>query len=227
MDSAAGYLETLRIRPSTLQRHDYNESMQAMTQRQPNVIEISLPEWINDFLLGFPEHISALQDRMSLVVEAARFNVSRGTGGPFAAAVFEAESGKLVSLGVNLVTSGDMSMLHAEILALSLAQKKTGGYDLGRHNLPVYELVTSTEPCAMCFGAILWSGVRRLIIGARSADAERIGFDEGPKKRNWKSEMAARGIAVICDVERKEAVKVLRDYGMSGGKIYNSQHGKR
>lgn len=194
---------------------------------QPDTIEIRLPEWINDFLRAFPEHVHSLHDRMTLVVEAARVNASRGTGGPFAAAVFEAESGKLISLGVNLVTSAGLSILHAEILALSLAQKKTGGYDMGRQDIPVYELVTSTEPCAMCFGAILWSGVRRLVIGARSADAERIGFDEGPKRRNWKSEMAARGIEVICDVGRKGAAKVLQDYGKSGGKIYNSLHGKR
>lgn len=194
---------------------------------QPKALEIRLPDWIDSFILECPDNIPSIQDRMSLVIEAARQNVSRGTGGPFAAAVFEIDSGKLVSLGVNLVTSGGMSVLHAEILALSLAQKKTGNYDLGLYNLPVYELVTSTEPCAMCFGAILWSGVRRLIIGARSADAEQIGFDEGPKKRTWKNEMSARGIAVFCDVERKAAVRVLREYRRNGGEIYNSQHGKR
>jgi len=198
-----------------------------MPPLQPDTLEIRLPEWVNDFLRAFPEQVRSLHDRMSLVVEAARVNASRGTGGPFAAAVFEAESGELISLGVNLVTSAGLSMLHAEIVALSLAQKKTGCYDLGGQDMPVYELVTSTEPCAMCFGAILWSGVRRLVIGARSVDAEKIGFDEGPKSRNWKSEMAARGIEVICDVGRKAAAKVLLDYGTSGGKIYNSQHGKR
>jgi hypothetical protein len=35
----------------------------------------------------------------------------------------------------------------------------------------------------MCFGAIPWSGRRRLVSGARSSDAEDIGFDEGPKRR--------------------------------------------
>jgi len=192
---------------------------------QPNVMEIHLPDWIDSFLAGCRDSVPSIRDRMSLVIEAARINVSRGTGGPFAAAVFETESGKLVSVGINLVASGRLSILHAEMVALSLAQLKTGGYDLGRHGLPAHELVTSTEPCAMCFGAVLWSGVRRLVIGARGSDARRIGFDEGPKKRNWKTELAARGIAVLCDVERKAAVGVLRDYCRNGGEIYNARKG--
>ena len=190
---------------------------------QPGVIEIKLPEWIDSFLPGYPGYISSIQDRMSFVIEAAQLNVSKGTGGPFAAAVFETESGKLVSLGVNLVTSGGLSILHAEMVAFALAQKKIGSYDLGRYDLPAHELVTSIEPCAMCFGAIPWSGVRRVIAGARDSDARRIGFDEGPKMKEWRSELEKRGIATICDVSREAAAQVLLNYSLKGGKIYNSR----
>ena len=190
---------------------------------QPGVIEIKLPEWIDSFLPGYPGYISSIQDRMSFVIEAAQLNVSKGTGGPFAAAIFETESGKLVSLGVNLVTSGGLSILHAEMVAFALAQKKTGSYDLGRYGLPAHELVTSIEPCAMCFGAIPWSGVRRVIAGARDSDARRIGFDEGPKMKEWRSELEKRGIATICDVSREAAAQVLLNYSLQGGKIYNSR----
>jgi len=190
---------------------------------QPGVIEIKLPEWIDSFLPGYPGYISSIQDRMSFVIEAAQLNVSKGTGGPFAAAIFETESGKLVSLGVNLVTSGGLSILHAEMVAFALAQKKTGSYDLGRYGLPAHELVTSIEPCAMCFGAIPWSGVRRVIAGARDSDARRIGFDEGPKMKEWRSELEKRGIATICDVSREAAAQVLLNYSLRGGKIYNSR----
>jgi tRNA(Arg) A34 adenosine deaminase TadA len=190
---------------------------------QPSVLKIQLPEWIDHFLPGYPGCFSSIHDRMSFVIEAARLNVSEGTGGPFAAAVFETESGKLVSLGVNLVTSEGLSILHAEILALALAQKKTGTYDLGRHDLPAHELVASTEPCAMCLGAIPWSGVRRVITGARDSDVRDIGFDEGPKIESWRSELEKRGIVTICDIGRDAAVRVLRSYSLQGGKIYNSR----
>ena len=194
-----------------------------MFPNQLNVIEIKLPEWIDSFLLGYPGFLSSIEDRMSFVIEAAHLNVSNATGGPFAAAIFETESGKLVSLGVNLVTSVGLSILHAEMVAFAFAQKKIGSYDLGRYDLPAHELVTSIEPCAMCYGAIPWSGVRRVIIGARDSDARRIGFDEGPKMRDWKDELKKRGIETICDVKREAAAQVLLDYSLQGGKIYNSR----
>lgn len=114
-------------------------------------------------------------------------------------------------------------MLHAEILALALAQKKLGSYDLGKHDMPPHELVTSSEPCAMCLGAIPWSGVRRVVIGARDSDVREIGFDEGPKIETWRNELERRGIVILCDVERDAAVQVLRSYSQRGGKIYNSR----
>lgn len=190
---------------------------------QPSIIEIQLPDWIDAFIIRHPVYISSIEDRMSFVIEASQLNVSKGTGGPFAAAIFESESGKLVSLGVNLVTSAGLSILHAEVVAFALAQKKVACYDLGAQNLPAHELVASTEPCAMCLGATVWSGVQRVITGACDDDARKIGFDEGPKIKEWKIELEKRGISVICDVRREEAAKVLLNYSLLGGKIYNSR----
>jgi len=193
---------------------------------QPGVIEIQIPEWIDRFLTGYPDSIPSIHARMLFVIEAAQRNISEDTGGPFAAAVFESESGRLISLGVNLVLSQGLSMLHAEMVAFALAQKKIGSYNLGRYDLPAHELVTSIEPCAMCFGAIPWSGVRRVITGARDADARSIGFDEGPKMKDWRSELEKRGIATLCDVSREAAAQVLLNYSLQGGIIYNSRESK-
>jgi tRNA(Arg) A34 adenosine deaminase TadA len=193
---------------------------------QPENIDIRIPAWINRFLRGYPASLPSIEDRMSFVIEAAQRNISEGTGGPFAAAVFETEAGRLVSLGVNLVLSNGLSMLHAEMVAFALAQRQIGTYDLGRYDLPAHELVTSIEPRAMCFGAIPWSGVRRVISGARDADARSIGFDEGPKMKDWRSELEKRGIETICDVSREAAAKVLKSYALQGGIIYNSRESR-
>lgn len=190
---------------------------------QERVIEIKLPDWIDTFISNQPAYMPSIEERMSFVIETSQLNVSNGTGGPFAAAIFESESGKLISLGVNLVTSEALSVLHAEIVAFVLAQKKIGTYDLGGRGLPAHELVASTEPCAMCLGAIVWSGVRRVITGAIDYDARKIGFDEGPKIKEWKTELEKRGIVVISDVKREKAAKVLLNYSLQGGKIYNSR----
>ncbi|HSO21079.1 MAG TPA: nucleoside deaminase, partial [Desulfosarcina sp.] len=161
------------------------------------------------------------------VIELARRNVDAETGGPFGAAIFESRSGRLVAPGVNRVIPGNCSAAHAEIIAIMLAQKICNTYDLGGDGMPAMELVSSTEPCAMCLGAVVWSGVRRLVCAARDEDARAIGFDEGPKPENWADELAQRGIAVVLDRGREEAVAVLERYLSRGGPIYNARRSAR
>ncbi len=158
---------------------------------------------------------------MAFVINLARLNVSHRTGGPFGAAVFDG-SGSLVSAGVNLVEAQACSILHAEMIAIALAQKAAGRYDLSDGGRLLYELVASAEPCAMCFGAVPWSGVSRLVCAARDADARAIGFDEGPKTTDWQAALEKRGITVVRDLLRKEAVAVLQEYAAAGGTIYNA-----
>lgn len=156
---------------------------------------------------------------MELAIALAAENAARGSGGPFGAAVFERRSGRLVAVGVNRVVASGLSSAHAEMLALSLAQRARGSFDLASG--AALELVTSSEPCAMCFGAIPWSGVASLVCGARAADAAAIGFDEGPKPRDWAAALERRGIAVVRDVRRAGAIAVLRAYQAAGRPIYN------
>ena len=179
-----------------------------------------LPGWMQQYAAAYSPRPDS-GERMDFVIGAAAENVARRTGGPFAAAVLERASGRLVALGVNLVTTQQLSVLHAEIVALCLAQRVVGSYDLGAPGLPEHELVTSVEPCAMCLGAIPWSGVRHVASGAHDADARGIGFDEGPKVNNWVRALQERGIAVTTGVHRKAACEVLRAYRDAGGDIYN------
>ncbi|MDT8398436.1 MAG: nucleoside deaminase [Pseudomonadales bacterium] len=181
-----------------------------------------LPVWLDDYSQQYRS--SPDRDvRMAFVIEAARLNVLHRSGGPFAAAVFDSADGALLGLGVNLVTNQGLSMLHAEMVALALAQRKTGSYDLGSTGDSVRELLSSTEPCAMCLGAIPWSGIRRLVLAARDADARRIGFDEGNKPSDWQADLSRRGIEVFTEVQRRAAVSVLDFYVTSGGHLYNGR----
>jgi len=183
-------------------------------------ITLNLPPWVDEFLQHQANSYPDVVAKMSLVIELSKQNIVRGSGGPFGAAVFDDE-GTLISAGVNSVVSSQCSIFHAEIVALALAQKKLGTYDLSSDGRRRYELFASTEPCAMCFGAIPWSGVSRLVCAARDQDARNIGFDEGPKLANWAAELEARNISVTRDVLRQQAVAVLTDYKTAGGRIYN------
>ena len=184
-------------------------------------VTIALPSWVEDFVHAAPRPFSTPEERMRFVIALSRKNIQEETGGPFGAAVFDAY-GNLVAPGVNLVMSADCSILHAEMVAFAVAQKALNRFDIGNGGTASYELYASTEPCVMCFGAVFWSGVTRLVCGARDEDARRIGFDEGPKLTDWAGALKHRGIDVIRDCLRTEAAEVLKAYVEAGGMIYNS-----
>lgn len=164
---------------------------------------------------------------MTAVIEFSRQNFVRGTGGPFAAGIFERDSGRLVVIGVNRVVASNCSSAHAEIMALSLAQARLGVYDLGGPRLPVHQLVVNWRPCAMCYGAVPWSGVRSLVVAGEGPELEAItGFDEGPVHPDWRGELERRGIEVVTDVLRDEAIAVYREFAASNALVYNARAGQ-
>lgn len=184
-----------------------------------------MPKWVASVIPRQTHVIENVEDRMRLAISLARMNIDRQTGGPFGAAVFNLATGELVGVGVNLTEFLQWSVAHAEVLAISMAEQKLGHYRLSGMPEVECELVTSTEPCAMCLGAICWAGVRRLVCGATEADARTIGFDEGPKPADWVALLEARGIEVQQQVCRGEAAHELLRYREKGGIIYNGLQG--
>ena len=183
-------------------------------------LRIQLPDWIPALLSGYAQPLATVEERMRLAIALARGNVAHATGGPFGSAVFERDSGVLLSVGVNCVVSAHCSSAHAEILALSLAQRRLQTFTLGGPSV-ARQLVSTAEPCAMCLGAIAWSGVSEVVTGATDSDARQIGFDEGTKPGDWTSALTSRGIRVVPHVLRDECRAVLEEYRASGGEIYN------
>ncbi|MEM6796317.1 MAG: nucleoside deaminase [Acidobacteriota bacterium] len=182
-------------------------------------LRIALPAWVDE-VVGGRRFFETVEERMALAISLSRRSIMEG-GGPFAACVFELESGELIAPGVNQVVAARCSAAHAEIVALSIAQQVVGSFDLAA-GAAARQLVTTTEPCAQCLGAIPWSGVRSVVCGARGEDAEAIGFDEGLKPEPWSEALESRGIEVRVDVERRAARQVLIDYAAGGGAIYNA-----
>lgn len=196
-------------------------SVQAMTTSW-GAIHVDLPEWL-DAATAEVGRLATSVERMEFVIGLARQNVRAGTGGPFAAAVFEQGSGRLVAPGVNRVVPTSISFAHAEIMAIGIANRLRNTFDLGGPGQPAMELIASAEPCALCLGATVWSGVRKIVTGARDADARAIGFDEGPKVEDWVGALTGRGIEVETDVLRDLSVAVLKEYEASGQIIYNGR----
>lgn len=182
---------------------------------------VDLPEWMNVFNRELPEALPTARERMAVAISLSEQNVRHDTGGPFGALVVTRDEGKIVALGVNRVESQVCSAAHAEIVALSLAQRHMGQWNLAKTPLGPLQLVASCEPCAMCLGAIPWSGVSSVLCGATKVDAEAAGFDEGVRPDDWVDVLRRRSIDVRTGVLREQAARVLERYAAGGGRIYN------
>ena len=182
-------------------------------------LRLSYPVWVFT-VADFDRTYQTRESRMQLALALARENVEREWGGPFGAAVFESETGRLVSIGVNSVLRMANSLWHAEVMALAMAHVAVSSHTLGGPGMPARELVTSCEPCAMCFGVTMWSGVRALVCGATRADAEALGFDEGPVTEQSYAHLEARGVTVVREVQRDAARAGFEAYRARGGPVY-------
>lgn len=181
---------------------------------------LSLPGWVVG-RIDYDQVYATDEERMRLAITLAAENVARDSGGPFGAAVFERGSGRLIAVGVNSVVRLNNSTAHAEMIALQLAERRIASYSLAADGHPAHELFTSCAPCAMCLGAVLWSGVTRLVTAAQREDAERLEFDEGPVFSESYAYLRARGIGIVDGLLRDEARAVMEDYKARGGPIYN------
>ncbi len=136
--------------------------------------------------------------------------------GPFLAAIYD-DKGNLIAKAQNSVIPGCDCTNHAEMNAIRLAQKKLKTYDLSPYNLSIY---VTAEPCIMCAGGIMWSGIKNVYFSVYSKDVESItGFDEGYKP-DWISQFKTRGINVYGGIEQESGKKVLTEYVSEGKTIY-------
>ena len=192
-----------------------------MTTNQPHpVVHVEYPSWVNE-VVDWNHVFNSDDERMRLAIELSRVNVERGSGGPFGAAIFESGSGKVVAVGMNSVVRLHNCTLHGEMVAFMMAQQRLGSFTLNAPHLSAHELFTSCEPCAMCLGATLWSGVERVVYGATREDASRLNFEEGPVFPESYRYLEDRGIRIERAVLRDEARAVLELYREKSGTIYN------
>ena len=90
--------------------------------------------------------------------EAAR----GGAGGNIAVGSVVVRDGVMVPAGRTLETVSGDPTAHAEVVGVREASRA-----LGRRDLSGLTLYTTWEPCPMCCGAIMASGIATLVLGAR------------------------------------------------------------
>jgi tRNA(Arg) A34 adenosine deaminase TadA len=131
---------------------------------------------------------------MQHAIEIARRGIAAGQS-PFGAVVIRGDA--LVAAAHNAVLAETDPTGHAEVRAIRAASRALGTIDLSDCTL-----YSTCEPCPMCFGAIHWARLPRLVFGARIADAHAAGFNELPVSNETLRELGGSGIALVPDRER-------------------------
>ena len=121
-------------------------------------LNLSLPDWIHEHLEQNKREFATMEDKMDFVLGLATQNILKKTGGPFSAAIFNADTNQLISCGVNRVVPESSSAAHAEMMAIMLGQKTLNTFDFSLKGN--YQMVTSSKMCIMCLGNVIWSGLK-------------------------------------------------------------------
>jgi creatinine deaminase len=115
--------------------------------------------------------------------------------------------GKIIGRGRNRRVQRGSAILHGEMDALENA---------GRHPAAVYArsvLYTTLSPCAMCSGAILLYGIRRIVIG------ENVTF------RGEEELLRARGVSIDV-VQDSRCIEMMRRFIQEHPALWNEDIGE-
>lgn len=108
---------------------------------------------------------------MRLALREARDHLAAIDGGPFGACLVQGQ--EVLAVAHNTVLKENDPTRHAEVEAIRQACLRLGTYDLS--GCVIY---STTEPCPMCFAAIHWARIGRIVYGTTVADVAALGFNE-------------------------------------------------
>ena len=107
---------------------------------------------------------------MKKAVKKAKEGTNKGQT-PFGACIVK--KGKVIACAHDTVWKDKDPTAHAEVNAIRKACKRLRTIDLA--GCTIY---STTEPCPMCFSAIHWAKIDKIVYGATISDAKKAGFNE-------------------------------------------------
>ena len=139
---------------------------------------------------------------MEEAIKEVKTNARKEEGGPFGAVIVK--DGKIIGRGHNTVLKEDATC-HAEINAIRDASKKIGW------NLEGCTIYSTVEPCPMCFSAIHWAKIERIVYGATIEDAKKAGFNELSIENKTMKKLGKSDVS-IEKIDCPECIKLLEEY---------------
>lgn len=151
-------------------------------------------------------------DLMRQAVAEAQKGIKRGNG-PFGAIIIKGD--KVIAKAHNQVIEDNDPTAHAEVTAIRKACKK-----LRTHDLSGMTIYSTCEPCPMCFSAIYWARIKKIVYGADIETAKRYGFNE-LEISNYKMRSLGRAkIEIEADFMPRECAKLFKEWEESGNEAY-------
>jgi len=151
-----------------------------------------------------------MNEFLKIALEEARAGIENDDGGPFGAVIVQ--EGVVISKAHNEVLRRNDPTAHAEILAIRQAASI-----LGRYDLSTCEIYSTSQPCPMCFAAIFWARIRRLVYGTTREDVAGIGFDDGLIYQVIRGEAEAEEMEVV-NLDREGCLAVLEEWERRPGR---------
>ena len=151
---------------------------------------------------------------MNLAIARTRDGIKAGQT-PFGACIVDAE-GQVIACEHNVVWETTDITAHGEVNTIRKACLELSTIDLT--GCTIY---STTEPCPMCFSAIHWAKIRRIVYGASIADAEEAGFNELTLPNDLMKREGKSPVEVESDCLREECVALFQEWKDAGqAKLY-------
>ncbi|HPR62865.1 MAG TPA: nucleoside deaminase [Thermoanaerobaculia bacterium] len=145
---------------------------------------------------------------MKCAIDAAGKGILRGQT-PFGACIVK--DGNVIVSAHNRVWESRDITAHAEVVAIRKACRI-----LDSIHLEGCSIYSTCEPCPMCFSAIHWARVDRIVFGASIEDAEMAGFNELPISNETLKDLGQGSVQIVSGCLREECRALFTSWKASG-----------
>ena len=151
---------------------------------------------------------------MRRAIDEAREHLPAMDGGPFGACLVRGD--EVLAVAHNTVLKDLDPTCHGETNAIRLAARKLQSYDLSG-----CDIYSTTEPCPMCFAAIHWARIGRLIYGTAIIEVAQLGFNELTLGSRQMQALGRSPVAIYPGFLADECRQLLAEWArMPGRQVY-------
>lgn len=148
---------------------------------------------------------------MQIAINEAYKGIANSDGGPFGAIIVK--DNKIIAKAHNKVLQNNDATCHAEVEAIRIASKKLGSFSL--KGCTIY---TTAEPCSMCYSAINWAKIKKIVFSISNKEIAMLGFNEAGLFKKDKSKFIK--LQITRGILKNKVKKLIKRWKDNDGKLY-------